>query len=347
MRDVLERHVRAEHERVVARREQQVAGHVEPDHVALALRRQQQHPPAQAPALGQPRLALEREHAQRDLRRQMLVGDRDLAGRPLLADDEQRRRDQLDVDLGGGEPAVHRAAHDVLGRLRVAREQRAGEILPKPEQGPDHTTVLLRKPQHGRTSDRGNAPESLRCSAMSHQCVRRHAATLGLCLSFLLTGAAVASASDYDRDGLATPADCDDFDAAILPGAGDRPDLAFEDANCDGIDGDLTKAIFVDKFVGADAQPGTRDAPMYSLAAALPAAKAAGKDIYITGGFFTEPLALEPDMGIYGGYASGFATRQRDRADDPGRGHDRGARGRRHRRRAAAAHALAVRRSRR
>ena len=50
-RDVLQRDVGAEHDRVVARGEQQVAGHVEPDHVALALRREQQHPPVEAPAL--------------------------------------------------------------------------------------------------------------------------------------------------------------------------------------------------------------------------------------------------------------------------------------------------------
>ena len=135
-----------------------------------------------------------------------------------------------------------------------------------------------------------------------------------LCLSFLLTGAAVASASDYDRDGSATPADCDDFDAAVLPGADDRRDLAFEDANCDGIDGELTKAIFVDGVNGADANSGMREAPKRSLASALPAARAAGKDVYLTAGAFSEPLALEPDMGIYGGYASGFATRARDRA---------------------------------
>jgi hypothetical protein len=84
-----------------------------------------------------------REHAQRDLRREVLVGDRDLSQRPLLAHHEQRGRDQLDVDLRRGQATVHRLADDALGRIRIAHEQRVGEVPAEPEhRGSDHMTFL-------------------------------------------------------------------------------------------------------------------------------------------------------------------------------------------------------------
>ena len=52
------------------------------DHVALALGREQQHAATPALAPVPARLALQREHAQRDLRREVLVGDADLARAP-------------------------------------------------------------------------------------------------------------------------------------------------------------------------------------------------------------------------------------------------------------------------
>jgi len=67
---------------------------------------------------------------------------------------------------------------------------------------------------------------------------------------------------DADSDGYGNPAvfvrsatqpagyvanalDCDDSNAATYPGAADDPDGAFIDSNCDGIDGDIAKAVFV------------------------------------------------------------------------------------------------------
>src|SRR5262245_30422496 len=43
---------------------------------------------------------------------------------------------------------------------------------------------------------------------------------------------------DKDGDGVADDKDCAPNDKTIRPGAPDRPDLAFVDSNCDGIDGD-------------------------------------------------------------------------------------------------------------
>ena len=89
----------------------------------------------------------------------------------------------------------------------------------------------------------------------------------------------------------------------------DRPDLAFMDANCDGIDGVIASAIFVDRPDGDDANPGTRSLPLKTIGAAITAAKAAGKDVYVTAGVYDESLTLQTGVSVYGGYAHGFATR--------------------------------------
>ena len=73
--DVGQRHVRAQQAGLVARGQQQVARHVEADRVALALGREQQDAATDTLAPGAARHALQGEHAQRDLRREVLVGD--------------------------------------------------------------------------------------------------------------------------------------------------------------------------------------------------------------------------------------------------------------------------------
>ncbi|MDA0173032.1 hypothetical protein OJ998_28275 [Solirubrobacter taibaiensis] len=128
-------------------------------------------------------------------------------------------------------------------------------------------------------------------------------------LMALAPPAAVAHATDFDLDGVSTPADCNDLDAGIFPGAADRPDLAFVDTNCDGIDGDVAKAVFVDAGGGQDSRSGSRDFPKKSVGNALAAAKAAGKDVYVAAGTYVELLNLESGVGIYGGYTPTFGQR--------------------------------------
>src|SRR5688500_11373197 len=51
---------------------------------------------------------------------------------------------------------------------------------------------------------------------------------------------------DIDGDGFAaTAGDCQPLDPSIGPQAADLPDLDFIDADCDGIDGDGSVAVFV------------------------------------------------------------------------------------------------------
>ena len=106
---------------------------------------------------------------------------------------------------------------------------------------------------------------------------------------------------DADCDGYLPPADCNDHNAAIHPGAPDKPDLKFIDSNCDGIDGNAQRAVFV-SGIGDDAAPGTRAHPKRTLAAAVAAAAAQGKDVYATLGIYTERLYVVNGVGVYGGY---------------------------------------------
>jgi Protein of unknown function (DUF1565) len=109
---------------------------------------------------------------------------------------------------------------------------------------------------------------------------------------------------DHDGDGYADD-DCAPLDPSVHPDGVDKPDLVFEDTNCDGIDGDERGAIFV-SVDGDDAAAGTKTAPMRTVARAVAAAEEAGADVYIAGGSYeTEPaggVPLADGVGLYGGY---------------------------------------------
>jgi hypothetical protein len=83
----------------------------------------------------------------------------------------------------------------------------------------------------------------------------------------------------------------------------DAPDLLFIDANCDGIDGDASRAIFVAP-TGNDANPGTRGAPKRTITAAILAADAESpkKSVYISQGTYAETITLRAGVSLYGGY---------------------------------------------
>jgi hypothetical protein len=109
-----ERDLAAQHQRGVARVAQQVGDHLQRDDVGLALGCGEQHLAPLPAAHGPLCLALEREHAQRDLGGEVLVGDRDVPARPQAADQPQRRGDDLVVDLRRREPRVDGVAHRLL-----------------------------------------------------------------------------------------------------------------------------------------------------------------------------------------------------------------------------------------
>ena len=91
--------------------------------------------------------------------------------------------------------------------------------------------------------------------------------------------------------------------ACTFTSATDTPDDAFTDANCDGIDGDVSQAIFVSPS-GANANPGTKAAPVQTIGVALSKAQAQGKtQVIVSNGTYNESVALVSGVSIYGGYS--------------------------------------------
>lgn len=83
----------------------------------------------------------------------------------------------------------------------------------------------------------------------------------------------------------------------------DIPDLTFTDKNCDGINGDVTKAIFVSPL-GDDTNPGTMKQPMKTLQAAITKAGPAKKDVYADKGTYGGEVLLAAGVSVFGGYDS-------------------------------------------
>jgi hypothetical protein len=121
---------------------------------------------------------------------------------------------------------------------------------------------------------------------------------------------------DPDHDGYAAPADCKPDDPAVHPGAADRPDVSFRDSNCDGLDGDAANSVFVSPN-GNDANPGTRSAPKRQIQAAI-VALGKRRDILVAVGLYTrvELIDAPSGIGIFGGYASSFASRTKASTSD-------------------------------
>lgn len=91
--------------------------------------------------------------------------------------------------------------------------------------------------------------------------------------------------------------------APCVPQAGeDRPDDDFADTNCDGIDGDVTQAVFVAPS-GSDSAAGSMSAPVATLSKAVELAQAAQKDVYVCNGTYAENVVVDTTgVALYGGY---------------------------------------------
>jgi hypothetical protein len=102
---------------------------------------------------------------------------------------------------------------------------------------------------------------------------------------------------------------------SCVPEAGpDDPDEDFVDSNCDGIDGDLTAAIFVAPS-GSDEATGDITAPVQTIAHAIDLAAKAGKSVYVCDAEYDEAITLSHPVSLYAGYACDRAwARERDRA---------------------------------
>ena len=86
----------------------------------------------------------------------------------------------------------------------------------------------------------------------------------------------------------------------------DTPDERFEDSNCDGIDGDITKAKFVSQVLGDDTFIGSREAPVKTIAQGIKLAQQEGlTSVYADKGTYPGSVTLVAGISVYGGYDSG------------------------------------------
>jgi hypothetical protein len=95
-------------------------------------------------------------------------------------------------------------------------------------------------------------------------------------------------------------------DAGCIPGLGvDEPDRNGIDLNCDGFDGDLSRAVFVDFTNGLDTNSGlTRSAPKKTLGSALATGRT---QVYLATGAAHPASDLSEAFALYGGYTASGA----------------------------------------
>ena len=98
------------------------------------------------------------------------------------------------------------------------------------------------------------------------------------------------------------------------PSAEDLPDDEFQDTNCDGIDGDESRSVFVASN-GRDDAPGTRTNPLLTLNRALEVASPHRFAVLVCNGTYAENVVIRSGQRIYGGYACSLGwQRVKDRA---------------------------------
>lgn len=83
------------------------------------------------------------------------------------------------------------------------------------------------------------------------------------------------------------------------PNCEDLPDDDALDTNCDGVDGDASRAVFVDAAGGSDANPGTRTAPVKTLSRAQVIGR---PQLLVSTGTHAGALVLRGAASIHGGY---------------------------------------------
>ncbi len=85
----------------------------------------------------------------------------------------------------------------------------------------------------------------------------------------------------------------------------DVPDLNYLDVNCDGIDGDIARAVFV-ATSGSPTNPGTMSQPLDSIQAgiALAAVDPARDHVYVSEGVYLGMITLVDGVSVWGGYSA-------------------------------------------
>ena len=100
----------------------------------------------------------------------------------------------------------------------------------------------------------------------------------------------------------------DGCECRILDAAVDTPDVDGLDANCDGIDGEVERGLFVAP-TGSDDAPGTRAEPLRRIQTAIDQAGNGRDHVYVAAGVYSEALTLRAGISIFGGYSADYARR--------------------------------------
>ncbi|MFT5991716.1 MAG: hypothetical protein ACI82G_000710 [Bradymonadia bacterium] len=89
----------------------------------------------------------------------------------------------------------------------------------------------------------------------------------------------------------------------------DLPDPLGIDANCDGIDGEVSASIFVAR-TGSDATgDGTRENPFESIRRGIEAGSDEQPNVLIGAGVYAESVSIRNGISVFGGYGVGFDNR--------------------------------------
>jgi hypothetical protein len=105
--------------------------------------------------------------------------------------------------------------------------------------------------------------------------------------------------------GSRTCAGAGGWGACLAPSTTDDPDGAYQDANCDGIDGEVTRGIFVAVSGVDDAGCGLLSTdPCATINNGIVRASSAGRpNVYVQAGSYNEVLRLVSGVRIWGGYS--------------------------------------------